>query len=356
MKITVIGCGNAGTTIAADLSLKGHDVTILKTSKSIHNEHFNYVKERKSVYLDDMGKEKKAEISCVTTNLDEAITIQTDLIIVYVQTNYHEDIIKKISPYLHDGQMIMFEPGYLSTAYLLNNTDKKVISIEAESSPIDCRIVRPGHCRVLFKNVRNPIGIYPRIEADKAFDKLCELEYHFTLMESVLEAALHNPNLIVHTIGAIMSVPRIEYSKGEYWMYKEVFTPKVWNLVENLDSEKMNVLAALGLKRIEYVEACKYRNFENEDIDAKGAFFDYANNYSPKGPDIPDSRYITEDVSQGLCLLESLGNILSVDMKTTTALIDIASALLKRDFRKEGRNVERLGTDALHRIISDLRC
>lgn len=353
MKITVVGAGNAGSTIAADLSLKGHEVTILKTSQNMHNDHYDFVKAHGYITLDELGEEKRAKISCITTEYAEAISEDTELIIIYVQTNYHEQVIMKIAPYLHDGQMILFEPGYLSTAYLLKSTEKRVISIEAESSPIDCRIVSPGRCTVLFKNVRNPIGIYPKNKTEETFEKLKALDYHFVLTDSVVEAALHNPNLIVHTIGAIMSIPRIEYSNGEYWMYKEVFTPKVWNLVESLDAEKMDVLGALGIRPIRYVEACKYRNFKDDEIDAKEAFFDYANNHSPKGPSVPDSRYITEDVSQGLCLLESLGSVLNIETRVTTALIDIASALLCCDFRTKGRNVTRLGNANIQKIIED---
>lgn len=354
MRITIIGAGNAGSTIAADLATKGHNITLLKTSTRLHNEHFDFLKEHGYIVLDEGGQKKKASLSCVTTSFDEALTPDTELIIVYVQTNYHEEIIERIVPFLHDGQMVLFEPGYLSTAYLINNTNKKVISIEAESSPIDCRIIEPGYCKVLFRNVRNPIGVYPKESSSEVFERLKELDYNFCLTESVIEAALHNPNLIVHTIGAIMSVPRIEYTHGEYWMYKEVFTPKVWNLVECLDKEKMRVLQALGLNPVKYVEACKYRNFIDENIGAKEAFFDYANNHSPKGPSMPDSRYITEDVSQGLCLLESLGEVLGIETRITTSLIDIASALLQRDFRREGRNVNRLGIDTIRKIVSDM--
>ena len=239
MKITIIGMGNAGSTIAADLACKGHEITLLKTSTSMHQEHFNYVKEKKHIVLNELGNEKRAYISHVTTSYQEALSADTELVIVYVQTNYHEEIIDKMLPYLHNGEMVLFEPGYLSTAYLLNKTNKEIISIEATSSPIDCRISRPGYCTVLFKNVRNPIGIYPRHLAQSTLKKLQTLGYNFCLLDSVIDAALHNPNLIVHTIGAIMSMPRIEYTKGEYWMYKEVFTPKVWNLVETLDQEKM---------------------------------------------------------------------------------------------------------------------
>ncbi len=355
MNITIIGAGNAGSTVAADLTLKGHTVTLLKTSDKLHNEHFEYVRKNGKISIEELGKERVAHLSLVTTEYSKAITPETELIIVYVQTNYHEEIIKKMAPFLRDNQMILFEPGYLSTAYLLQNTDKNVISIEAESSPIDCRITRPGHCTVLFKNVRNPIGVYPSEKTEEILKRLEPLEFNFVKLDSVIEAALHNPNLIVHTVGAIMSTPRIEYTKGEYWMYKEVFTPKVWNLVEKLDKEKMEVLQALGLKKLRYVDACKFRNFMDDDIDATEAFFDYAYNHSPKGPAVPDSRYITEDVSQGLCLLESLGQSLNVNTKVTTALIDLSSALLDYDFRQNGRNIEKLGEKVLETIIKDIR-
>src|SRR5690606_30791649 len=165
---------------------------------------------------------------------------------------------------------------------------------------------------------------------------------NFFYLDSVVEAALHNPNLIVHTIGAIMSIPRIEYTNGEYWMYKEVFTPSVWNLVEKLDEEKNNILLEMGLSRLDYVDACKFRNFEDQTGDSKQAFFDYAMNSSPQGPYVSNSRYITEDVSQGLVMLESFGKMLNVKTEVTTSLINIASFSLKQDFRHKGRTVENL--------------
>lgn len=345
MNICIIGTGNAGTTVGADLSLKGHRITLLKTSNALHNENFDYLQKNKSVQIEGLnGEVRTAHYYKVTRDLPEALTSDVELVIVYVQTNYHESVIKMIEPYLHDGEMIMFEPGYCSTAYLLKHSEKKLISIEAESSPIDCRIVAPGKCKELFRNVRNPIGVYPQEKARELLDKLSVLGYNFTLLNSVIEAGLHNPNLIVHTVGAIMSIPRIEYVKGKgYKMYKEVFTPSVWNLVLSLDAEKMAILSHLGLDPVSYVEACKYRNSENLDVDATEIFFDYAINHSPDGPNISDSRYVTEDVPQGLCLLESLGLKLGIPTPTCSSLINIASTCLKRDFRSEGRNISALG-------------
>lgn len=347
MNILIVGMGNGGTTIAADLTLKGHKVTLLKSSKSINNDNFEYIKNHENiVQYESDGAVNECRIHMVTDSFDEAFSCTFDLIIVYIQTNYHEDLVKRMSGYLSPGQLILLEPGYLSTAYFMKYCrDKNLIICEAQSSPIDCRITAPGKVKALFKNVRNPIGVYPAEKTDFAMNVLKELGFNFTRLESVVEAALHNPNLIVHTVGAIMSIPRIEYTKGRYSMYREVFTPGVWNLVEKLDMEKKDVLSALGLEKMSYVDACKFRNSEDQSADSKTIFFDYALNHSPDGPSVSNSRYITEDVSEGLVLLESLGSVYNIDTPVATALIDIASACLNTDFRKGGRTVDRLGRE-----------
>ncbi len=352
MRITIAGTGNGGTTIGADLALKGHAVTLLKTSDTLHNEHFQKLKQTKQAVIEDLQGTKTARFADVTTDFAKALC-GAELIIVYIQTNYHQPVIEKIAPHLQDGQCILLEPGYLSTCYVMRATQKDIAVIEAESSPIDCRITEPGKVHVLFRNVMNPFGVYPRAKQTKAIRILEELQYPFMLTKNVVEAALHNPNLIVHTIGAIFSIPRIEYTDGQYWMYKEVFTPHVWNIVKSIDREKMDVLERFGCERLPYVEAAKLRNSADQTENAKKAFLDYAKNSSPKGPDEPDSRYITEDVPQGLVMLESMGSVLQIPTPTCTGLINVASAALETDFRKEGRTVERLELDNIRRILKD---
>ncbi len=41
MNISILGAGHAGTAIAADLSLRGHVVTLIKTSHAMHDESLN---------------------------------------------------------------------------------------------------------------------------------------------------------------------------------------------------------------------------------------------------------------------------------------------------------------------------
>jgi opine dehydrogenase len=239
---------------------------------------------------------------------------------------------------------------------LKHEINKDVTIVEAESSFIDCRILEPGMIKVGFRNVRNPLGIFPSRNISIARDKLDQMGFPFEYLSSVIEAALHNPNLIVHTVGAIMSIPRIEKTNGDYVMYHEVFTPSVWNILEKLDNEKMDVLEALGFERIPYVEACKFRNSLDDNLDAKEVFFWYASMPTrAKGPVVVDSRYISEDVPQGLVMLEAIAKQLKIETPICTALIEMATAALGRDMRKEGRTPERLGKENIDVILEECK-
>lgn len=357
MKISILGAGNAGCAVAADLTLKGHEVTLIKTSHSMHDDNFEYLQNNDGkMVLNEFGEIKTAYISKVTRDLTELKN--SEVVIIYIQTNYHEQLIEKISDIIEDNQILLINPGYLSTAYVLKHcNDKKVIVAEAESSFIDGRIMEPGYFRVGFRNVRNPIGIYPRERKEEAIRKLDKLDERFVYLDSLVEAAIHNPNLIVHTVGSVMSIPRIEKSKGDFCMYHEAYTrdnPSTWNILEALDKEKMLVLKKMGFKELSYVEACKYRNSLNESEDAKEVFLNYAEmDTRAKGPTKVDSRYISEDVPQGLVMLESLGKTLNIETPIASSLINIASAALDRNLRNEGRTLDKLDKNNIEKILED---
>jgi opine dehydrogenase len=139
-----------------------------------------------------------------------------------------------------------------------------------------------------------------------------------------------------------MSASRIEYSSGEFYLYREGFTPSIWNLVEALDNEKLNVLEFFGCDRLKYLDACKWRNEEDLTKDSLEVFKSYGNS-GPKGPLTLNTRYIYEDVTMVLCLMSSIAKHFSIPTPICNSLINIACALLKRNFWTEGRTLEKLG-------------
>ena len=358
MNIAILGAGNAGCAVAADLTIKGHEVTLVKTSHSLHDDNYDYLLSKNGrMTLNEFGEIKTANIHSVTRDISEIRG--KEIVIIYIQTRFHEDLIRRIAPLLEDDQLVLINPGYLSTAFMLKYCQKRIMIAEAESSFIDGRIMEPGLFRVGFRNVRNPVGIYPSSRRAEAIEKLDQLQERLVYLDSVVEAALHNPNMIVHTVGSVLSIPRIEKAKEDFCLYHEAYTREnqaTWRVLDALDSEKMDVLEKLGFERMSYVSACKYRNSLDDEMDAKEVFLDYAEmDTRAKGPTKVDSRYISEDVPQGLVMLESLGSILGVRTPICTALIEIASAALARDLRVEGRTLEKLSLDVVNTILDDSR-
>lgn len=366
MKVAVVGAGNGGCAVAADMAYRGLDVTLIKTSNAMHDDNFSYLqKNNGKMILMDFGengsmnpqdlevKEKIGYIAKVTRDL--SYISKMDVIIIYIQTNYHEQLIKRMAEYIVDGQIVLINPGYFSTAYMLKYCGNKDITIvEAQSSFIDGRITEPGRFKVGFRNVRNPLGVYPSKNISLAKKKLDQLGFPFYYMNNVVGAALHNPNMIVHTIGSILAIPMIDAMGNDFCMYHRSFTEHAWNVLEKLDSEKMDILEKMGFERLPYVEACKFRNSLDDALDAKEVFFSYASMPTrAKGPVDVNSRYITEDVPQGLVMLESLGMVLGVKTPIATALIEIASAALKTNFRENGRTPEKLGMENIQKILSE---
>ena len=85
MRIAVLGCGNAGTTVAGDLALKGHDVILCKTSNITYNEHFNCILNNQEITLFENEQEYTCKVT-ITDNMEYAIRGR-ELIIIFILKN-----------------------------------------------------------------------------------------------------------------------------------------------------------------------------------------------------------------------------------------------------------------------------
>ncbi len=125
-------------------------------------------------------------------------------------------------------------------------------------------------------------------------------------------------------------------------MYKEAFSPSIWNVINKLDEEKQKVILAYGGKPLSYLDACKWRNEKDLHKASITVFEEYAATGGPKGPDSLNTRYIHEDVPMGLCLLENLAKNKSISTPVASALITIASSLMDIDYRAQSYSINEL--------------
>ena len=344
MRVAVIGAGNSGCAQSIKLMQNGHQVNLIKTSHSLHDDNFEYLLKTGEIScLDttDGNREFTLRPSIITRDLEKGLE-DAEVVMVLTQSLQHRDLAKKVGPLLQKGQIVFIIPGNMgSTQFAKHSAGKHIIYVEGESTPYDARIIAPGKVEILFKNARNAVSFLNK-EDEKYLPVITSLfGTHKYLRTNIIETTMHNPNMIVHTVGSIMSASRIEYAKGQFWMYKEAFSPSVWNLIEKLDEEKKQVIRAYGGEHvISYLDACKWRNEEDLSVDSLEVFKNYAATGGPKGPEDLNTRYIYEDVPMELCMLERLSGYKNIPTPIASALITIASALKNTDYRAQGYSIE----------------
>lgn len=346
MKVAVIGAGNSGCAQSIKLMQNGHQVNLIKTSHSLHDDNFEYLLktgELSCIDTTDGNREFSLKPSMITRDLEKGLE-DTEVVMVLTQSLQHRYLAEKIGPLLKEGQIVFIIPGNMgSTQFAKHSIGKHIIYVEGESTPYDARIISPGKVEILFKNVRNAVSFLNK-EDEQYLPIITSLfGTHKYLRANIIETTMHNPNMIVHTVGSIMSASRIEYAKGQFWMYREAFSPSVWRLIEKLDEEKKQVIEAYGGKNvISYLDACKWRNEENLSVDSLEVFRNYAATGGPKGPENLNTRYIYEDVPMELCMLERLSEYKGIHTPIASALISIASALNNTDYRSQGYSIEEI--------------
>lgn len=345
MKVAVIGTGNVGVAISTDLSINGHDVSLIKTSERKSEIYNRLLQNDNRVYLKENNIYTETKIKRVSKDLSEISN--SDVVIITIQSTYHENLIKRICQYLNSNQVVVVICSYMSSFYFSKYCLELPMIAETTGPYLEGRVELEDKAnevvfRVGCRLTRSPLSVFNETRKKECMEKLQLLYKGFSDDYSVIESALLNPNMVLHTVGAIMSIPRIEFSDGNFCMYREAYTHKnkaTLNIMEELDKEKMFVLDALGGRKINIYEAGGFLG-----KDPLESFFKYSESSDRAiSPTSIHSRYITEDVSQGLVLLEDIALRLDIMSPITSALINIASAALGEDFRVKGRTLEKLG-------------
>jgi opine dehydrogenase len=359
MKVTVIGSGHGGTAQAAVLANNGCEVSLLKLGGEAHGAHFEALRNTRTIALRGIFGDHICPLHAVSSAPEDVIG-EAEVILIYYVANYHEMIASRIAPYLRSHQIVYLCPGYLGSLFLRKECEKhgvakSVTFAEGETLPFTSRITAPAEVIITSKNVRHPISVLPASQNEHALSCLSQVLGQVEWRDNLIEVALHNPNLIIHTTGILLNMSRVEDPSKTFAMYRDGFTPSIWKLIEKLDAEKMAVLKAIGCRPRTYFEEFLVRTFEDySKINPIDGFRHYADE-SPSGPFTVNNRYVTEDVPIGLGLLNSLGKHLQIQTPIANLLIHLASIVLDRDFQKESRTVEKLGYTSLKQMLSDLR-
>ena len=359
--VAVLGGGNGGHAVAANLSLAGFKVNFFELPRFA--ESFEKVLRTKEIRIEGVSIDGTAKLNLATIDIQQAIK-DAEIIFVITPALGHKVMAEVCAPFVQDGQIVVLMPGSGGSLEFANIFRQKKVKREitfAESCtlPYGARLKGPGHVSVLINAVILPIGVFPSKKTNDVIPKLKQFYPVITPTKDVLEAAINNPNPIVHPVATLLSATRIEHSKGEFYLYSEGMTPAVARAFESLNEERLSLCKALGYRLYhwdnlefknynlgETEEECRYRIL-NTSMDATFGKDGIYAGIKMKGPEHLKDRYVTEDVPYGMVLISTLGDLIGVATPTHDAVIQLASVINRTNYSKTGRGVKDLGLSKL---------
>ncbi|RLA97031.1 MAG: NADP transhydrogenase subunit alpha [Deltaproteobacteria bacterium] len=342
MKVTVVGAGNGGQALAAYLSMRGVDVALYNRSL----KRIGAIIKTRSIRLEG-EVQGTFRISFATTNMEEAIKGRK-LIMVVVPAFAHKDIAKKMAPCIEDGQIIVLNPGRTGGAIEFINTlkelgvEKDVVVAEAQTFVFASRLTNPGVVRIFRIKNAVPVSALPATRNDVLENTLLQTMPEFEIAPNTIYTSFNNIGAVFHPAVLLLNAGRIESSAGKFEFYLEGITPSVARVLEKIDAERCAVMQALGEQPMTAKEWLNYA-YDVQGEDLHDAIHNNPGYQGIMAPPSIANRYILEDVPMSLVPMSSFGRMLSIETPTIDAIIQIASVMMRRDFRAEGRTVKTLG-------------
>jgi opine dehydrogenase len=338
-RICVIGAGNGGSAVAGDMTLAGHRCRLFEFPEYAGN--VQPVQAQGGIRVTGVARTGFARVELATTDLAEAVE-GADFIMVTTVALAHERLAQELALHLEDGQVVILWPGSGGTLAFRKvwdelGFDRRVYLAESVTLPYCCRRLE-GPGTVNIHRVDGPNMLLAALPATDTRTVLEALEGTYAHVVkpavSILEPALYNPNIIVHPVGALLNMGRIEHTGGEFYMYKEGITPSVKKVIYAMDAERSALFSALGYRAYTYDDifhAC-FQNLTFEEFAAT----------SSKGPFNMQDRYVAEDIPMGATLTVSLARKAGVPTPTYDSMIHLASVVNDTDYYRTGRNLENL--------------
>lgn len=355
--IAILGGGNAGHCMAADLTLGGFKVNFYEHPN--FKTSFQTTLQTGMVEIIDVGQ---AKIHKVTMDMADALD-DVELIMVVIPAMGHELFFNTMLPHLKDGQVVTIAPGnfgslLLSKLLRKKGPDRKITICEANTMPYATRRVGPARVTLLYgygpcKKPRPGrthvlISALPARDTELALRKLQELFPAFSPAQNVLATSLSNPNLPIHPMGSLLNTGRIEHSNGNFHLYKEGITPSVLRAQRAVFEEIVMVGEAFGIKVDPITGSASFEDYVGHVMGPNGLYAGIL------GPKTPKDRYVTEDIPYGVVPTSEMGKKAGMATPLLDALVAIASVVCQEDYRRTGRTLESLGLDKLSKeqIIS----
>lgn len=344
-QIVIIGGGNGALAFAAYLGLQGHQVRLWEFPE--FRTGIAQVYERQFLKVSGVftGEIPVCYFDCIGDALREAT-----IIMVVIPAFAHARLAEEIAPHVREEAVIILNPGRTGGAFevakILAERGIKVPIAETQTLLFACR--RKEEREVKISGIKSflKIGFFPAVQTEAVMARLKEIIPPLQAVPDVLTTSFGNIGAMFHPASALFNVGLLESARN-YDYYMETMTPTVVRVIEQADRERISIAQKAGAETFS-VQTWLQESYALNMDSLYGMLHANAAYRGVAGPGNIQTRYITEDVPTGLVPMEAFGRLYGIPTPTISNLINMAQTLLQRDFRRDGRNMERMG-------LADLR-
>ena len=337
MRIAVIGGGNGAYAAAADLAEKGHEVRMWRRNSAALQD---------SLTLKDADGERSVAVRACS-RIEEALK-GAELVFMPDPAFTQADNAKRIAPHLADGQVVFLAPGtfgsYVMTKLIRDAGNRADFAFaETGTLPWLTRKHGPATAAITARATRLPTGVFPKKKNESALAVIRKAFPSIEPVEDALSGALMNAGPIIHPPLILMNAGPLEHF--EKWdIHKEGTQPSIRRVTDQLDAERIAAREALGYRAPHFPLADHYRPDGDEWMYGRKVHKKLTESQDWRERIVlGEHRYMREDVEYGLAFLVSVCERLRVPCPVARGLLSLASAVLGRDLRQEGRTLENLG-------------
>lgn len=357
LRITVIGAGHGGKSMAADMANRGFSVTLYNRTEA----NIEAIRLRGGIDLTtEDGRDHYCPLAKVTCDMAEAVR-DADLIMVVIPANGHRWVALNTSACLRDDQIVLLNPGRtggaLEFAAGLREAGcaTRPIICEAETFLFAARSMGPTQARVFRTKFSVPVAALPTSRTAEALPLIQHVYPQFIPAKSVLYTSLNNMGAIFHPALTLLNAGWIERTHGAFEFYMDGVTPATASILEALDRERVTVAAALGI-RAQTAREWLYRAYNAEGSTLHEAMHANQGYAGINAPPQLRHRYIFEDVPCSLVPIAEFGRQYGVETVTMRSMIRLANIVHGKDYWREGRTMKSLGIETmsvqeLHRYV-----
>ena len=349
MNVTVVGSGNGGLATAFDFALHGHTVRLFDTPH--FPDHVAEVAAAGGIHA--TGEiEGFAEIAYSGHDIETALDA-AELVVLVGPAYSTEHQAHVVAPHLVSGQAVLVCPASCAGAITFKRTaglalDDETITVgETSTLPYAVRIVAPGRINVFHKlgggcvRRRPPSFGHRPVAVDDPGRLSRDRGRRQRLPDDSAERQPGDPP------GRDAAQRRVSSSgpAARSCSTRRGSPRPSGRVIEAVDRERLAIAGALGVRVLSEPDLGVLQGYMREANYSTG--YSTAPGFLGIGAQSQlDNRYLTEDVGYSLVFLTDLASRVGVKTPTMEALITMASIVLARDFRVEGkRTLATLGLD-----------